>query len=316
MVDGTQTVSSPTISGIVFLDKPLGWTSRQAVNEVVRLFSPPGQKRIKAGHGGTLDPLATGMLPILIGEATRFAELGLNAEKIYQVTIDLSYQTETLDCEGDVQARFKASIDESQFQQVLDGFVGEQLQTPPAYSAIRLAGKRAHELARKGEAVEIPPRPITIFEIKLLDFSFPSATFTVHCSKGTYIRSLARDIGEQSGMGGCVTALRRLSTGGWPEAMMIDFESLTENKQQCVLPLAQWLRNYPRQELSGDQARRFVQGQRIQLDGQKPRTDGSCERVAVFADQSLLGTGDLKPGMRWIVLHPARILPSAQEIFL
>ncbi len=316
MADGSQTVSSDLVSGIVFLDKPLGWTSRQAVNEIVRLFSLPGHKRIKAGHGGTLDPLATGMLPILIGEATRFAELGLNAEKTYRVTIDLSYQTETLDCEGDIQERFNDSIDQSQFQQVLEGFVGEQLQVPPAYSAIRLAGKRAHVLARKGEEVEIPPRLITIFDISLHDFSFPSATLEVRCSKGTYIRSLARDIGEKLGVGGCVTGLRRLSTGGWPEAMMVSFESLSENRQQCVLPLAQWLRCYPRQELSVDQARRFVQGQRIQLDGQKPRADESCERVAVFADQSLLGTGDLKPGMRWIVLHPARILPSAQEMFL
>ena len=315
MLNGSQAVSSHPVSGIVFLDKPLGWTSRQAVNEIVRLFSLPGQKRIKAGHGGTLDPLATGMLPILIGEATRFAELGLNAEKIYQVTIDLSYQTETLDCEGEVLERFNTNIDESQFQQVLDGFAGEQLQVPPAYSAIRLEGKRAYAMARKGEEVEIPPRLITIFDISLLDFSFPKATFEVRCSKGTYIRSLARDIGKKLAMGGCVTTLHRLSTGGWPEAMMVSFENLSENKQQCVMPLAQWLRNYPRQELSSDQARRFVQGQRIQLDGQKPHADGSCERVAVFADQNLLGTGDLKPGMRWIVLHPARILPSAQEMF-
>jgi tRNA pseudouridine55 synthase len=98
--------------------------------------------------------------------------------------------------------------------------------------------------------------------------------------------------------------------------MMVSFESLAENRQKCILPLAQWLRNFPRQELSSDEARRFVQGQRIQLEGQTIHTDGSCERVAVFADQSLLGTGDLKPGMRWIVLHPARILPSAQEMFL
>ena len=315
MADGPQTVSSQLVSGIVFLDKPLGWTSRQAVNEIVRLFSLPGQKRIKAGHGGTLDPLATGMLPILIGEATRFAELGLNAEKKYRVIIDLSYQTETLDCEGEIQEHFNNSIDESQFQQVVDGFVGEQLQVPPAYSAIRIEGKRAHALARKGDEVEIPPRLITILDINLLDFSFPNATLEVHCSKGTYIRSLARDIGEKLNMGGCVTGLRRLSTGRWPEAMMVNFESLAENRQQNVLPLAQWLRNYPRQELSVDEARRFVQGQRIQLEGQNSNADERCERVAVFADQSLLGTGDLKPGMRWIVLHPVRILPSAQEMF-
>ena len=115
------------ISGIIFLDKPEGWTSRRAVNEIIRLFSQPDQKRIKAGHGGTLDPLATGMLPILLGEATRFAELGLNAEKIYRLTLDLSYQTETLDCEGEILERFSGSISEKQFQQGMAGFRGEQL---------------------------------------------------------------------------------------------------------------------------------------------------------------------------------------------
>jgi tRNA pseudouridine55 synthase len=255
------------------------------------------------------------MLPILIGEATRFAELGLNAEKLYRLTLDLSYQTETLDCEGEIQERFNGSISEKQFQQVLVGFAGEQLQVPPAYSAIRLEGKRAYILARKGEEVEIPPRTVTVFNMKLLDFSFPAVTLEVRCSKGTYIRSLARDIGEKLGMGGCVTALRRLSTGGWPQSMMVSFESLVENKQQCILPLAQWLRDFSRQELSSDEAKRFVQGQRIQLGGQNLRTDENCKRVAVFANRNLLGTGDLKPGMRRIVLHPVRIIPSAQEMF-
>ena len=314
-IPNDQQIACPHESGIIFLDKPQGWTSRQAVNEIVRLFSLPGQKRIRAGHGGTLDPLATGMLPILLGEATRFAELGLNAEKLYRLTLDLSYQTETLDCESQMQERFDGCVDESQFQQAMSGFIGEQMQVPPAYSAIRLQGKRAHALARKGEKVEIPPRPVTVFNITLLNFSFPVVTLEVRCSKGTYIRSLARDIGEMLGLGGCVTALRRLSTGGWPETMMVSFESLAENRQQCILPLAQWLRNFPRQELSSDEARRFVQGQRVQLENQTTHADGDSERVAVFAGQCLLGTADLKPGMRRIVLHPARILPSAQEMF-
>ncbi len=314
MANDPQAVS-PNISGIIFLDKPEGWTSRQAVNKIIRLFSMPDQKRIKAGHGGTLDPLATGMLPILLGEATRFAELGLNAEKVYRLTLDLSYQTETLDCEGEMLEYFDGCITKNEFQQVMAGFGGEQLQVPPAYSAIRLDGKRAHVLVRKGEKVEIPPRLITVFDIKLLDFNFPVASLEVRCSKGTYIRSLARDIGEKLDLGGCVTALRRLSSGGWPEAMMVSFKNLAENRQECVLPLTQWLRNFPRQELTSDEARRFVHGQRIQLEAQKLHTDESCERVAVFANQKLLGTGDLKPGMRRMVLHPARILPTAQEMF-
>jgi tRNA pseudouridine55 synthase len=302
--------------GVIFLDKPLAWTSRRAVNEVIRLFTPPGEKRIKAGHCGTLDPLATGMLPVLIGEATRFAELGLHADKQYRVSIDLSFQTNTLDCEGETSERFDAIVSRADVQKAVADFIGEQRQTAPAYSAIRLHGKRAHEMARKGEMPEMPQRLITVFDIQLLDFVFPLVTLEVRCSKGTYIRSLARDIGARLGMGGCVTALRRLSTGGWPEAMMVSFASLSGNRRQCLLPLDQWLRDFPRLDIPDDEARRFVQGQRIQLQNPQLQADKGGRRVAVFAARGLLGTGDLKPGLLRTVLHPARILPSAQEMFI
>ncbi|MDX8395883.1 MAG: tRNA pseudouridine(55) synthase TruB [Mariprofundaceae bacterium] len=297
-------------SGVVFLDKPYGWTSRRAVNEIIRIFTEPGKKRIKAGHTGTLDPLATGMLPILIGEGTRFASLGLNAEKIYQVTFDLSYQTNTLDAEGEVTARFDRDVEESEVQQVIESFLGKQEQVPPTFSAIRIDGKRAHELARKGEKVEMQAREVTVLAIKLLAFSFPNITLEVQCSKGTYIRSLARDIGAKLGMGGCVTMLRRLSTGGWPEAMMVTAEDVTARAQTCILPLTMWLRDTPILQLDDEHGRRFLQGQRLQL------SETMKGLVTVFNQDTLLGTGMMKEGMYRMVLHPEKILPSAQRSLL
>jgi len=278
---------------------------------MVRIFSVPGKKRIKAGHGGTLDPLATGMLPILLGEATRYAELGLNAEKAYRVTFDLSYQTDTLDREGEVTARFDGEITTETLQDLLPAFIGELDQVPPIYSAIRIDGKRAHDMARKGEVVEMKSRKITIKSLILVSFEFPLVTLEVSCTKGTYIRSLARDIGESLGLGGCVTELRRLSTGGWPQQMMVTLEQLHEQKESSLLPLSLWLRNLSRLEITIDEAKRFLHGQRLQL---KSTSDDENERdVAVFEGQTLLGTGAVKAGLQHMVLHPVRILPSAQE---
>ncbi len=307
-------MAAQAVCGIVFLDKPSGWTSRRAVNEVARIFSVPGEKRIKAGHAGTLDPLATGMLPVLLGDATRFADLGLNAEKSYRVSFDLSYQSDTLDREGEITARFDARVSPAQLQSALAEFRGAIEQVPPQYSAIRIDGKRAHDLARRGEHVEMGARPVTVHRLDLLAFDFPLVTLQVSCSKGAYIRALARDIGAKLGAGGCVTDLRRLSTGGWPEAMMVTPDELAEESQACLLPLAQWLRDLGRQTLSIEDGRRFLQGQRIQLH--ETSADAAEEHVAVFSRDILLGTGLLKPGLRHMVLHPAKIMPSAQKRLL
>ncbi|MCF7821075.1 MAG: tRNA pseudouridine(55) synthase TruB [Mariprofundaceae bacterium] len=298
------------ISGVLFLDKPPGWTSRRAVNEVVRIFTPSGAKKIKAGHTGTLDPLATGMLPILLGEATRFAEMGLNAGKCYEVTFDLSFQTDSLDCEGEVNARFEGVVEEKQLNDLLDQFVGEQQQVPPLFSAIRVDGKRAHEIARSGKSVEMKARRVTVYDIGLIRFDFPLVTLRVNCSKGTYIRSLARDIGSRLGMGGCVTALRRLSTGGWHESLMVTMNELAERREACMMPLSQWLRDLPEIALPIEEGRRFLQGQRIQV------SDKIEGMVQVSSEGAMLGTAELKPGLKRMVLHPARILPSAQEKLL
>ncbi len=301
---------SAVTSGIVFLDKPIGWTSRQAVNAVIRIFSTSGTKRIKAGHGGTLDPLATGMLPILLAEATRYADYGLSAEKAYTVSFDLSFQTDTLDKEGEVVARFESTIDEQALLAAIGKFSASYDQVPPDYSAIRVNGQRAHAAARSGKPLDLAARPVEIYQCDLVSFEFPIVTLHVRCSKGTYIRSLARDIGLALGMGGCVTALRRTSTGGWPKAMMVSLDELEKRGAACVMPLAMWLRDLHRCNIGEDEARRFLQGQRLQLD------EAYEGEASVFCHDILLGNAQLKPGMKKMVLHPVRILPSAQERFL
>jgi len=250
------------------------------------------------------------MLPVLLGEATRFSSVGLDADKTYEVTMDLSYQTDTLDAEGETTACFDIQIKQKDIENILPRFTGNLEQIPPAYSAIHVDGQRAHEIARKGGEVVLTARSVKIRTLKLIDFSPPVLTLRVCCSKGTYVRSLARDIGAILGMGGCVTALRRISTGSWPEAMMLPFDAVAKRHEACILPLKQWLRHLPTILLQKAEARRFVQGQRIQMDSE---IQGE---VTVFFEDILLGTSVMEPGMYRMVLHPARILPSAQQRLL
>lgn len=283
----------------------MGWTSRRAVNEVSRIFA-----RTKAGHAGTLDPLATGMLPILLGEATRFAGFGLDADKSYEVCIDLSHQTDTLDAEGKETGAYEVKIDSTQIKQAISEMQGEQDQLPPEYSAIRINGRRAHDMARHGESFSLTPRHINIGEIRCLNWQTPLLTLFVHCSKGTYIRALARDLGIKLGVGGCVTALRRLSCGGWPPEVMVDIEAVLKKGKDAIVPLASWLGHLPHLELASDLAHRFIQGQRLPLE------KGVSDRVTVFFESHLLGTGSIRPGFSGHVLHPDRVLPSAQRLLL
>ncbi len=298
--------------GVLFLDKPQGWTSRKAVNHVMRVLATSGQnnrkQRLKAGHAGTLDPLATGMLPILLGDATRFSGLGLNAEKSYEVSFDLSFQTDTLDSEGKVVEKFdNIQVSQAQLEDALTLFEGNIQQMPPAYSAIRVDGQRAYALVRQGEQVHLQARTVEIRHIKLLNFEGHMVTLTVDCSKGTYIRALARDIGLALGVGGCVTALRRISSGGWPAEMMVSLAELEEKKEACILPLQIWLRDLPQVRLSQDEARRFVLGQRLRWEC------GMGDQVlcCVSFDDMVLGTARFQSSIR--VLQPERVLPTAQE---
>lgn len=288
-----------SINGVVLLNKPQGWTSRKAVNVVRRVF-----EKTKAGHTGTLDPLATGMLPIMLGKATRFASLGLDADKTYRVTIDFSLQTDTLDLEGNTTASFLHHPTETNVRNALDCFIGEQDQVPPHFSAIRIDGKRAHALARAGESFKMKARRITIHDIEFISYHPPLLSIKVRCSKGTYIRSLAQDIGHKLNVGGCVAALHRCSTAGWPERLMIEIEQLEDLKEQCILPMSSWLRDFPPLSLAQDLAQRFLHGQRLAMPNITPQT------YQIMYEHHLLGTAQWREG----VLHPQHVLVTPQEV--
>jgi len=302
--------------GVVFFDKPKGWTSRKAVNHIIHCFAKPEQKnrkqRPKAGHAGTLDPLATGMLPILVGEATRFASLGLNAEKSYAVTLDLSFQTNTLDLEGEVLARYPdISIQQQALETVLAKFRGVIEQTPPAFSAIKVDGQRAHALARQGKDVQLKSRQVEIKTLRFIALEGTLLTLHVDCSKGTYIRSLARDIGLALGCGGCVTMLRRTSSGGWPEQCMVTLEELEEKKETCIIPLQVWLRDLPELVLNNTDAKRFVQGQRLPQQASLEKVEDEKVLCRVTHANVMLGTAIYDVSKH--ILQPERVMPSAQE---
>jgi len=294
------------VSGVVFLDKPIGWSSRRAVNEVARCLA--NGRKTKAGHTGTLDPLATGMLPILLGSATRFAAMGLEAEKVYCIQIDLSLQTTTLDAEGDVCARFDGwqQLHRDLISQQLAAMVGDISQVPPSYSAIRIHGQRSHQLARQGKAVHLPPRSVTIHSIDLLEITLPTITLKIHCSKGTYMRALARDLGEALGVGGTIVALRRLQTAGWEPSLMVTMEQLQAEQHNLLHPVGFWLRHLPNLQLTQHDAARFLHGQRV------AHPDFSLQpEVVLFCGDVCLGTGSIEKGNSdWPVLHPRRVIPE------
>lgn len=269
--------------------------------------------RIKAGHTGTLDPLATGMLPILLGEATRFSELGLDANKSYAVSLDLSYQTDTLDAHGKLLQQYSSTdIDTAAILKAVNSLKGRQQQIPPAYSAIRVGGKRAYDMVRQGRAVDLPPRNVHIEEIQLKSWKSPVLNLYVKCSKGTYIRSLARDIGSLLHTGGCIIALRRLSIGAWNEELMVDMTALDDKREILIRPLPFWLKDILGINLSRQLARRFVMGQRL------PVSHKESDLLTVYCGDVLLGTGAVRLSTESgaHILHPKRVLLSSQQSFI
>ncbi len=212
------------VSGWVVLDKPLNLNSTKAVAIIRRLFNAQ-----KAGHAGTLDPLATGILPIALGEATKTVSNVMGGEKIYQFTVSWGAQTSTDDLEGEVTATSLKRPTTQEIESILEDFIGTILQTPPAFSAIKINGDRAYDLARAGQDVEMTPREVNIHDLKLLTTEDEAtAVFETKCGKGTYIRALARDMGHELGCLGHVTSLRRTQTGPFNEDMSISLEKLEE----------------------------------------------------------------------------------------
>ena len=209
------------MDGIVIVDKPQGWTSQDVTAKLRGVF---GTRRI--GHGGTLDPMATGVLPVFVGRATRGVEFFEHAEKTYEAVLHLGISTDTEDITGTVLETRPVAVTKEQLESALERFRGEIQQIPPMYSALKVNGQKLCDLARKGREVERKPRPITIYELTLLDMEGDIALLRVHCSKGTYIRTLCKDIGQTLGCGGCMAALRRVAAGSYTAEEAIPLETL------------------------------------------------------------------------------------------
>ena len=213
------------MNGIVIVDKPQGWTSQDVTARLRRVYAT---RRI--GHGGTLDPMATGVLPVFVGRATRGVEFFEHAEKTYETLLLLGRTTDTQDVTGATLAEKAVHLSPADIDRVLPRFRGDILQVPPMYSALKVNGKKLYELARKGQEVERQPRPITVFELTNLGFDGTRLSLRVKCSKGTYIRTLCQDIGEALGCGGCMEALRRVRAGEYGIEDAVPLEQLLESE--------------------------------------------------------------------------------------
>ena len=245
------------MDGIVIVDKPQGWTSQDVTARLRRVF---GTRRI--GHGGTLDPMATGVLPVFVGRATRAVEFFEHAEKTYETVLRLGITTDTEDMTGTVLTEENVSFTEEQLQETLAAFRGEILQVPPMYSALKVNGQKLCDLARKGKTVERQPRPITIHELTLVERRENTLRLRVRCSKGTYIRTLCKDIGEKLGCGGCMESLRRVAAGEYTIDEAVPLQTLldTEEPEKYLRGVDTMFRNYPAVTLTANQETRCRNG--------------------------------------------------------
>lgn len=245
------------MTGIVIVDKPAGWTSQDVTARLRRVF---GTRRI--GHGGTLDPMATGVLPVFVGRATRGVEFFEHADKTYEAVLRLGTVTDTQDSTGAVLEKRPAAVTEAEFRDVLPKFTGKIAQIPPMYSAIKVDGKKLYELARAGKEVERKPREITIFSLELLEFSGETAKIRVHCSKGTYIRTLCHDIGAALGCGACMETLRRTAAGEYTLADSVELDTLlnAERPEDYLRDVDTLFRQYPAVTLTEKQTLRCRNG--------------------------------------------------------
>ena len=245
------------MNGIVIIDKPAGWTSQDVTARLRRVF---GTRRI--GHGGTLDPMATGVLPVFVGRATRGVEFFEHAEKTYETELLLGIATDTEDTTGTVLFRREVSVTPEQLTAVLERFRGEIMQIPPMYSALKVNGQKLCDLARKGRQVERQPRPVTIHELTLLSREGETLRLRVRCSKGTYIRTLCADIGEALGCGGCMQALRRTQAGEYTIAEAVPLQRLLESPEPetYLRDVDTMFRGYPGVKLTVNQEKRCRNG--------------------------------------------------------
>ena len=245
------------MNGIVIVDKPQGWTSQDVTARLRRVFNT---RRI--GHGGTLDPMATGVLPVFVGRATRGVEFFEHAEKTYEAVLQLGISTDTEDIGGTILHQKEVHISEAEFMAILPQFRGKIQQIPPMYSALKINGQKLVDLARKGKTVERQPREIEIFQLDCTEFTGTTARLVVRCSKGTYIRTLCKDIGEALGCGGCMASLRRVQAGEYTIAESVPLETLLETTEPEVWlrPVDSMFRNHPAVTLTQKQELRCRNG--------------------------------------------------------
>ena len=276
------------MQGLILIDKPQGITSFTAVRKIKKLA---GEKRV--GHTGTLDPLATGVLPIFIGRATVLSSFLSDADKTYVATVKLGVKTDTYDITGRVLEEGQVNISEAEIDAVLETFKGEQLQTPPMFSAIKKDGVRLYSLARQGESVEIEPRKITIYSIsRISEIENGSFQMRVHCSKGTYIRSLCSDIGQKLSCGATMEALRRESAHGFEICQCVHLDDLTEeNIQSFVLSEETAVIDLRQITVTEKQAVRFTNGGELDITRLKINNPKENEHFRVKFNDLLLGIG-------------------------
>jgi tRNA pseudouridine55 synthase len=290
------------VHGVLLLDKAIGASSNQVLQQVKRLY----QAR-KAGHTGSLDPLATGMLPICFGEATKVSAYLLNADKHYRVTGQLGIATETGDSEGQISKRCELPhLDEQTLTQVLEQFRGEIKQVPPMYSALKHQGKRLYEIARAGDVVAREPRQVVISELRLIECSGDLLTLDVSCSKGTYIRSLIEDIGEALGSCAHVVSLRRTGVAPFVSANMVTYDHLQRvaandpsGLMDFLAPVDSVLQHWPAVHLDSKQSQSITQGQSLSW----PVSD-VLNWCRIYQERDFIGIGQVERGR----LHPRRMM--------
>lgn len=297
------------INGVVLLDKPAGLSSNAALLRVKRQLNAK-----KAGHTGTLDPFATGLLPLCFGEATKFAQDLLDTDKTYQTTICLGVKTSTGDTEGEVVAMRNADcLARSEIEAVLARFTGEIEQVPPMYSALKKDGRPLYAYARAGIEVQREARRVTVHEMTLLDFDAPFLSLKISCSKGTYIRTLGEDIGEALGCGAHLKTLRRIKVGTLDISDAVALPEVEQAENPCdsriLRPVDYLLSTCFPVMLSREQAGRFMHGQRLSLEKEGLHVPDDMMRVRVYAaaDGKLLGTAKIRDGR---VLAPERLVAA------
>ncbi|MEA3244409.1 MAG: tRNA pseudouridine(55) synthase TruB [Pseudomonadota bacterium] len=304
---GRRRVRGRDVNGILLLDKPSGITSNDALQQVKRLYFAK-----KAGHTGSLDPLASGVLPICMGEATKVSAFLLDSDKRYQVRCQLGVRTATADAEGEVlETRPVGVYSRERLETVLEEFRGSIEQIPPMYSALKHQGQRLYTLARQGIEVEREPRPVEIYELTVADQGDDWLEISVHCSKGTYVRTLAEDIGDRLGCGAHVSALRRTAVGPYGDDKLVGLDMLRELKEkdmpamdELLLPIESALSQWPDVDLSTDAAFYLQQGQPVLV----PHAPTSGWVRLYEGNRSFLGMGEILDDGR---VAPRRLMKSA-----